>query len=222
MKKCSASNCVIPKLKPKSWDEEPEFSDSIEAMVADYREVYLKDTDDWIQTLSTFTDFICGAANKLEAPEVPENVKFCKNSHQYIMPHLTVKRAYNSLTNANLDKLNNFANIYDRVIEVTKGIDEFGILAQYDFTQRYCYNRGIMPDGVYLHAGVKTGVKELGKIYQNLKIVRNKPRGKMIELSSLPQPIAELGSFHAENFLCVYKKVIAKYVASKLESNNNQ
>lgn len=207
------TNCALPADRPLAWVKKPVSDSSIEEILADYRKIYLDDTERWIKSLVTYTDFICGARNQIEAPHLPQSVRFCKNRHQYRLPRATVKEAYCRLVSARLDKYSSFAAIYDAVIETTRSVHQFGVLAAYDFTQRYCYSRGIMPDGVYLHAGVTAGAEALKLLKCGLKISSHPLRGKMIEIESLPKVIAELGTFHAENYLCVYKEVLAKLVA---------
>lgn len=205
----SQSNCKGK--REKIWYGAPEGCD-LDEMVTDYRHRYLDDTERWLSTLSTYTDFICGEPNIREAPGVK---KYCKNLHQYRMPNKTVEKAHEKFKKAGLDRYNSFAKIHAIVHELAKEIDYYGVLATFDFCQRYCYSRGILPDGVYLHAGVATGARELKKMGYDLKIVDLGDRGSMIELSSLPSPIAELGTLHTENFLCIYKDLLAKLETSK-------
>ena len=205
----SQSNCKGK--RENIWYGDPEGCD-LDEMVTDYRHRYLEDTEKWLSTLSTYTDFICGEPNIREAPYVK---KYCKNLHQYRMPNDTVDKAHEKLKEVGLDRYDSFAEIHAEVHEEAKEIDNFGMLATYDFSQRYAYSRGIQPDGVYLHAGVATGARELIKMGYDLKIIDLGERGSMIELPSLPSPIAGLGTLHAENFLCIYKDLLAKLAASR-------
>lgn len=204
---------------PKNWDcyrysgfDKTRLCD-LDEMVTEYRTIFMEGKERNLKVLSTFTDFICGGANIKEAPHAE---KYCKNSHQYRMTRETIKEAHEKLPAAGLDRYDNFADIHAAVTEIASGIKKFGQLATYDFTERYAYSRGILPDGVYLHAGVAIGARELKRMGCNLKIVDLGKRGSMIEMSSLPTPIAELGALHAENFLCIYKDLLAKLAASKL------
>lgn len=205
----SQSNCKGK--REKIWYGDPEGCD-LDEMVTDFRHRYLDDTERWLSTLSTYTDFICGEPNIREAPAVK---KYCKNLHQYRMPNKTVEKAHEKLKKARLDRYDSFAEIHAIIHELAKEIDYYGVLATYDFSQRCCYSRGILPDGVYLHAGVVRGARELKKMGYDLKIVDLGERGSVIELSSLPLLIAELGTLHAENFLCIYKDLLAKLATSK-------
>lgn len=203
----SSKNCVKrtnPEENP--WYITPEGND-LEDMVRDYRKRFLKPTETWISSLVKTTDFICGEANIKDDPK-PD--KFCKNSHQYRMPYTTVRKAYEKLSDAGLDHIDNFRDILRKVATIGKRIHNFGQLASYDFTQRYCYSRGILPDVVYLHAGVMEGVNSLISVGYEVKKQKDKEIGCFVELEDLPVPIRDLGTLHAENFLCIYKHLIAK------------
>lgn len=208
------SNCKEPRKHICFGD--PEGCD-LDEMTVDYRSRYLDAIEELHQALTTYTDFICGAPNKKEGKDIK---KYCKNSHQFRMPSSTVYNAYENLKNAGLERYDTFGDIHAAVHEATREVKQFGMLAIYDFTQRYCYSRGIKPDGVYLHAGVATGARELKRMGYNLNIIDLGARGSMIELSSLPAPIAALGTLHAESFLCIYKDLLAKLTASRSNTNN--
>ena len=209
IKDTSQGNCLNPQKSVCSG--QPEGCD-IDEMVVDYRSRYRDAIEEELGSLSTFTDFICGKANKKEAPGIK---KYCKNSHQFRMPSLTVDKACALLKKSGLERYDDFPGIHSAVHAVAKEIKQFGELAEYDFTQRYCYSRGIYPDGVYLHAGVAVGARALKKAGYEFKVVDLGERGKMIDLSTLPSPIAELGTIHAESFLCIYKHLLEKLAASK-------
>ena len=191
----------------------------LDEMVTEYRAMFMEGKDRHLRSLTTFTDFICGGANIKEAPHAQ---KYSKSSHQYRMTRETIHDSHEKLRNAGLDRLDSFSDIHAAVTKVVTDpatrIRKFGPLAIYDFTERYCYSRGIQPDGVYLHAGVATGARELKRMGFDFKIIDLGNRGSMIELSSLPSPIAELGTLHAENFLCIYKVLLANSASSKLKN----
>lgn len=203
------SNCKEP--RKQICFGEPEGYD-LDEMTVDYRTRYHDAIEEGHKALATYTDFICGAPNKKEGQNIK---KYCKNSHQFRMPSTTVFNAYKKLMAAGLERYDTFGEIHAAVHEATRDVKQFGLLANYDFTQRYCYSRGIKPDGVYLHAGVAIGARELKKMGYSFKVIDLGNRGSMIELSSLPAPIAALGALHAESFLCIYKHLLAKAAKSK-------
>ncbi|MDE6714918.1 MAG: hypothetical protein K2J74_00360, partial [Muribaculaceae bacterium] len=177
---------------------------TIEQMVKHYSEKLKKRTEEWLESLYKnqsedllFTNFICGEANILNNPA---DDKFCKNSHQYRMPSATIKEVREKLSNAGLEKLSNFHDILDAVIDITRktpnynGVRNFGTLACYDFTLRYAYSRGIMPDMVYVHAGTQTGLQALKKIYSGIKTYNDKKLGLTFDASTLPESISSLGN----------------------------
>ncbi len=201
---CRSSNCVYP----RSAEEDPwakkilPKGDSLSAMVEDYKKNFLERTENWIGSLNTITDFICGAAN---IEEEPKDEKFCKNSHQYRMPYATVVKAREELRTAELGALTSFVEIYRAVKLLSKEIEQFGELAAYDFTQRYCYSRNILPDAVYLHAGVAGGYKALNAAGVNVESHHDELLGYFIKPVDIPEPLSGLSTLHIENFLCIYK-----------------
>lgn len=203
-------NCKLPfrcRKKEDIWYIDP-LGDDIDEMVKDYRDRAYDSAEKWIGSLETITDFVCGCANILESP-FPE--KYCKNSHQFRMTKKTIDEACRLIRELPLDDCKDFSSILSMIIvNVDKKIRGFGQLAAFDFSQRYAHHRGITPDVVYLHAGVESGVRELKKAGYDIRVLNNPVRGKFVELDSLPVPIAELGTFHAENFLCIYKKRFSK------------
>ncbi len=210
MAKCD-SNCRCPEIGNVCKGTTPQGS-TLEEMVKDYQKKYHKPLTDRLASLVTITDFICGQANKLEASEVEHlpKFKFCKNSHQFRMPDTTVKDANRILSGLQLDKMRTFKEVHEAVVEKIPAIEDFGILAAYDFTLRYCFSRDIYPENVFLHAGTKIGTKYLQDAGYDIKIIKGFNGVEEAELSSYPEPIASLGALYAEDFLCIYDKQLAK------------
>ncbi len=206
---CHSSNCVIP-YDPADdpWANKiiPQ-GNTLAEMVEDYRQNFLERTERWISSLKSTTDFICGAAN---IKDYPKDKRFCKNSHQYRMPYGTVVAAREKLENADLEHLSSFSDIYQKVKLISKDIYQFGVLAAYDFTQRYCYSRNMLPDAVYLHAGVTEGFNALNAAMGEIPVEHNAILGDFVKSAALPKPLADLSTLHIENLLCIYKHRLAR------------
>ncbi len=104
-----------------------------------------------------------------------------------------------------LDSIDSFDVLYDEIYCAISSIRGIGPLAIYDFTLRVAAYKDIWPkEYVYLHAGALEAVLflETKKLVVKTAILNNPRR---IELSALPEQIRDLGSVHAENFLCIYK-----------------
>lgn len=210
--KASASECI-----------------TLEQIVDNYFDIYRGPLEQWLDSLTEdqnkdlwFTNFICGEAN---ISKDPDDNKFCKNPHQFRMPSQTVKAAREVLEKAGLDEETDFEGILRKVIDavrkdgVSEGVPNFGVLACYDFTLRYAYQRGIKPEYVYVHAGTAKGLKYL-ETYLGHKIekIRDRKFGIKFKPQSLPPRLAKLiglGGLHIEHFLCVYHKSLAKLCAKK-------
>ena len=80
--------------------------------------------------------------------------------------------------------------------KVSKGFWDHSRLSVYDTTLRIGAHLGIMPDRVYLHAGVKEGAKALGFSVSLGFLVR----------SQLPKEFQKLKPWEIEHCLCIYKK----------------
>ncbi len=219
---CHAKNCVYPKSKCgcreltlKEICGRPDAKvATIKEMVDYYKKHLKKPTEEWLKSLTLnqpedlwFTNFICGEAN---ISNFPEDGKFCKNSHQYRMPSSTIKNVREVLKKVDLDRLSTFRDIFEAVRKATdktdsfKGVDNFGILACYDFSVRYAFQRGITPDVVYLHAGTNIGLNALKSMFPGIKTKKDYKFGETIEASLLPYPISTLENLHIEHFLCIF------------------
>ncbi|OFX20381.1 MAG: hypothetical protein A2033_13370 [Bacteroidetes bacterium GWA2_31_9] len=89
---------------------------------------------------------------------------------------------------------------FEKLIEITNNltsIQGLGDLWSYDTALRIGFNLGVYPNKVYVHAGVRKGVK---KIAPNIKIKRK------MDLSQFPAEMQTLTHYEAENFLCIYGK----------------
>lgn len=180
----------------------------LDEMIYLYNKLNRDDLIKSFEELHTYTDFICGSPNIKEAYEAET---FCKSVHQYRVPKASIKEAWNTLTRLQLDELQNFEQVYAEVRKATKHLYGYGELAMFDFAQRYCYSRNIYPTVIFLHSGVAIGVNALRKSGFKIKVYSDKPGcARYVKLEDLPKSIFDLGTVHAENFLCIYKEYLEK------------
>jgi len=93
------------------------------------------------------------------------------------------------------DNFNNFESIYSWIKSVTDRVKSLGVTTAYDVARRLGAWLDMQPTMVYLHAGAAEGAKKLGI------------EGEIVSLNDFPREIHKLGATHAENFLCIYKKL---------------
>ena len=93
-------------------------------------------------------------------------------------------------------KFGDFDALHEAVREAIQGITRVDVLAVYDTALRLGAFRGVLPECVYLHAGTKTGAKNLG--FDN-------PPDKLA-MSDLPSEFRKLKAYEVENCLCIYKE----------------
>ncbi len=118
-----------------------------------------------------------------------------RQSHQRRLS-VAVLRSVSDRLIANLRPLA-AAGDFERVLQI---VDEsaksgFGALAIYDTALRVGSHLRLMPDRVYLHAGVKVGAKALGLDGRGGELVRQQ----------LPPELDRLELHEVEDFLCIYK-----------------
>lgn len=147
-----ADDCVNLKPFGSKKGKQPEgVACDLDEMVADYNAKYLVITNNYLKSLNKITDFICGALNEKEAPGA---VCFCKKDLQYCLKTSTLKKTF-CLFKANtiaLSECRDFVSDYRPVREMTDGelCKGFGSLVTFDFSQRYCHNRGIMLERIHI------------------------------------------------------------------------
>jgi hypothetical protein len=137
-----------------------------------------------------------------------ENAALARNSngkrynHQRRLPSAVLKRARRMLLNdlAALKKADSFDELFTLVesrVRTTPGIGELYV---YDTSLRIGAKLNLLPDEVYLHAGVRKGAKALG-LDSSARTVR---------LSQIPHEFRKLEPHEIEDILCIFKAQLAK------------
>ena len=108
-----------------------------------------------------------------------------------------------------IKKSRNFDELWlwiDRVGSITHGI---GSITIYDVTARLAAFLGLQADKVYIHGGVKDGLRSIG-------LDPSKPRGRVaFDRDELPEPLCDIKNLDwVEDFLCGYRVLIERALCS--------
>lgn len=129
-----------------------------------------------------------------------------RHPHQRRIPGDTLKAFGHALSRRSKDlrACKTFPELMQISEKVGEGFWEHPGLAVYDTTLRIGAHLGIMPDRVYLHAGVKEGAKGLGFGGSSGFLMR----------SQLPKEFQKLRPWEIEHCLCIYKKQLRRLRSS--------
>jgi hypothetical protein len=122
-------------------------------------------------------------------------------SHQRRIPGAVLAEAKRILL-ANIARLasaTSFEQLRAEIERVTGPIHGIGELYVYDTSFRIAAHRGLKPAHVYIHAGVRTGAKNLGL----------DPGAGSVAIDALPKPLRDLEAYEIEDILCIYKNQLA-------------
>ena len=116
-------------------------------------------------------------------------------SHQRRIPQAVLRKATDALLAADVGKCRTFHELYVLVQRTAGDFHGFGRLTVYDTAHRLGAYLGLSPEHVYVHAGVRDGLRALGL---NHRVAR-------ISVSELPSTFHRLRPDQAEDCLCIYK-----------------
>ena len=122
--------------------------------------------------------------------------------HQCRIPAATLKRGEGALQAASsrIRRFSTFHELHEYLQKLLFPFWGLGELYVYDTTLRVAAYRGLKPEYVYLHAGTRVGARALGL---NVK-------QRFLQVADLPKPIQSLAPDEIEDFLCIYKALLAK------------
>ena len=217
----ATANCGVPKsngkkkLRPGSKLKRPFTLDDL---VKDYlEEVGYLDSDktlheqheDYLDSLTDMTDWICGAVNETKIPDGPPYnvdvhqrfIRVAKNQH-------LINLIPEKLKNLKDQEFKNFEEIYEFVKK--SDVKGFGPTAYYDFSLRYGWHLTprIQPkEKVYVHSKPGLSAQALkDKGYIKVEISNPMKRDDFpIEIRNSRMDAADI-----EHFLCIYKKLITE------------
>ena len=193
-KTCVCEPCPEDRIKHDE-NHNPTLSELIES----YKVKWKGNLENHLTNFDTITDCVCGAVGNMDAPHPAPFIR--KGSHQFCMPTATINEIVPRLNNVKSKNFVDFDELYDYVEEVSKGVEDYGDLAKYDFSLRYGFKRGLKPEKyVYTHRGARAGAEALVKAG-----LLNEASHK-IAICDFPPQLRELGAMHLENFLCIKKE----------------
>jgi hypothetical protein len=166
----------------------------IQDIIDDYRVNYQKNANDELNAFRiqpTLEKAISYAA-LAQIPKI--NKRF---SHQYRLRNDALYQAKKALF-GNQDVMkssSSFNELYQNIETIVGDICGLGELYVYDTTIRIGAWLGLAPDEIFVHAGVRTGVRNLGLDPTRLKISR----------TELPKAFAAMEAHEIEDIMCIYK-----------------
>ncbi len=119
-----------------------------------------------------------------------------RHPHQRRIAQAVLHASKNSLLGVNLESCKTFSELHERVKTAISDISGIGELTIYDTALRIGAYLRLEPELIYLHAGVRDGVKALG-LNHGLHT---------LEKSQLPRQFHSLRPCEIEDCLCIYKK----------------
>lgn len=165
---------------------------SLEEVVQDYLATVAADADDYLS-------YYRSAASLREAiacasmAELEDGKRF---SHQRRIPRRVLKKIGPKLKPNELRRCRDFEALHQYIASAIGPIHGIGSLAIYDTAHRLGAYLKKPPRYVYVHAGVREGLKALGLPHRVSKV----------KMSDLPRPFHRLRPDQVEDCLCIYKR----------------
>ncbi len=185
---------TLPKkqINPKSCATRVSESplDSLEAIISDYLANYSDNADRelrFYQRQRTLEDALENAA----LARLPSGKRA---HHQRRLSSSTLNAAWDALQQCDFKACRNFHDLFCLIDQTVRPIDGIGELYVYDTAHRIGAYLRLVPDRVYVHAGVRVGAKALGF-----------KKCDYILCSDLPGEFSALQPDQIEDCLCIYK-----------------
>jgi hypothetical protein len=140
---------------------------------------------------------LADAVEKSAMAELPSGKRF---SHQRRIPRAVLAEAKAGLLRADLKSCGTFDKLLQLVTRTVGGMHGIGELTIYDTAHRIGAYLRLRPEFVYVHAGVRTGLRALGLNHRVSKLT----------LKELPRAFWKLRPEQAEDCLCIYKRKLAQ------------
>lgn len=131
-------------------------------------------------------------------------------SHQRRIKSDAIREATKRLTDAHddLQGCSSFHELWSAVGLFLKPIQGIGELYIYDTALRIGAHLCLKPENVYLHAGTRTGARQLG-------LLSGRDDSKeWLQSNELPAPLRSLSPSDVENLLCIYKSRLPRLKTS--------
>lgn len=120
-------------------------------------------------------------------------------SHQRRIPRRVLEKLESRTRGVNFRRCKSFDSILSLIYIATDGIRGIGELTIYDTADRIGAYMNLRPEHVYIHSGVRAGVRALGLDH----------RAEKLEMSEFPAPFRKLRPDQLEDCLCIYKDELA-------------
>jgi hypothetical protein len=159
-------------------------------------DAYLRDKADGEDAYLRFYSIqrtLAAAVEKSAMAELPSGKRF---SHQRRIPRNTLLSARAALMAVDFKICTTFDELYNLVAATIGHIHGIGELTIYDTTHRLGAYLQLSPKFVYVHAGVRDGLKALKIGHRRQKIA----------VSDLPPAFRRLRPEQVEDCLCIYKR----------------
>jgi len=159
-------------------------------------DVYLTDKADGEDAYLRFYRIqrtLAAAVEKSAMAELPSGKRF---SHQRRIPRNTLLAAKKALMSVDLRGCTTFDELYNLVAATIGAIRGIGELTIYDTAHRLGAYLHLSPKFVYVHAGVRDGLRALKIDHRRQKIA----------VSYLPTAFRQLRPEQVEDCLCIYKR----------------
>jgi hypothetical protein len=195
----------------KAFEKEPpkERLDNLGAIMRDFQWRYVKrlKTDQVIAFCAAAPDFPTAVRRAVEARA--ENGKH--HNHQSKVD-ITARRKFGSRIIAANKRQELCTSEFDRFHDRLDEIKPYGIgpVTVYDTAIRIAAFLDIEPHSVYMHAGVRQGMRSLAAAWFRLYEVHLFPgsyQADKIPLSEFPHPLNGMSADDVEDILCTYREV---------------
>jgi hypothetical protein len=144
---------------------------------------------------------LADAVEKAAMAELPNGKRF---SHQRRIPRAVLTKAKEALLKVDVKSCRNFDELSDLVRATIGPIRGIGELTIYDTAHRLGAHLRLSPEFVYIHAGVRVGLKALGLSH----------RSRKLSMHDLPPAFHRLTPEQVEDCLCSYKHELQQFAQS--------
>lgn len=199
----------------KAFAKEPprEPLDNLQAIVDDFQWRYVdrKKTDQVIEWCGRAPDFPTAVQRAVEARAEDGKHHNHQSKVDITARRLFGRRIIRAGSGGRLP-VDDFDDLHDRLNELKPhGI---GPVTVYDTAIRVAAFLGIEPESVYLHAGVRQGLKALdialSRSYASVSLT-HWLRSDKVPLSAFPTPLCDLRADDVEDILCTYREVFESW-----------
>ncbi len=185
-----------PIRKPKNYSTQNRRAqfDSLDAIIAHYLANSSENADrdlHFYRRQRTLADALENAA----LARLPSGKRA---HHQRRLSSSTLNAAWIALQQCDFNTCNDFHDLFCLIGQTVRPIDGIGELYIYDTALRIGAFLRLVPDRVYLHAGVRVGARAFGFT-----------GGDYILCSDLPVAFTALQPHQIEDCLCIYKRELA-------------